>query len=74
MEIFSGFILLMFVGGSEVPLEFTPRDSIVHCLSTKRKILRNQSGKGPLWVCQQGKVELKEINGEWHPLKILELD
>lgn len=74
LEIFQGFILMMFMGGDPVdkPTEFTPRDSLSHCLATKRKVLRNQGSGGPQWVCKQGKIEMQEMNGKMHPIKILE--
>jgi len=72
MEIFSGFILMMFMGGEPAPTEFTPRDSLSHCLSTKRKVLRNQGSGGPQWVCKQGKIEMQKINNKMHPIKLLE--
>tara|TARA_B100000963_G_C22485436_1_gene606661 strand:- start:43 stop:267 length:225 start_codon:yes stop_codon:yes gene_type:complete len=74
MEIFSGFILMMFMGGADTPTEFTPRDSMVHCLTTKRKIKRTQGPSGPRWVCQEGEIEMIIINGDKHPNKLLSLD
>ena len=41
MDIFTGFILLMFVSGTDSPMEFTPKNSMVDCLTSKRKIMRN---------------------------------
>jgi hypothetical protein len=73
MEIFTGFILMMFMSGDVKPTEFTPRDSMMECLKVKRVIRRNQGPGGPRWVCQQGKLEIEIKNGETHPLKILEL-
>ena len=71
MEIFTGFILLMFMSGDVDPTEFTPRDSMMDCLKVKRKIKRTQGPGGPRWVCKQGKLEMEIKNGEKHPLKIL---
>tara|TARA_B100001939_G_C16432120_1_gene401156 strand:- start:15 stop:242 length:228 start_codon:yes stop_codon:yes gene_type:complete len=73
MEIFSGFILLMFMSGDVNPTEFTPRDSMMQCLKVRREIKRKQGPGGPRWVCKQGKLEMTIKNGEKHPLKILEL-
>lgn len=73
MEIFSGFILLMFMSGDVKPTEFTPRNSMMECLKMKREIKRVQGPDGPRWVCQEGKLEFEIKNGEKHPLKILEL-
>ena len=44
IETFTGFILMMFMSGDpqNKPTEFTPRDSLSHCLSTKRKVLRTK--------------------------------
>ena len=50
MEIFTGFILLMFMSGDVEPTEFTPRDSMMDCLKVKRKIKRTQ-GPGGLLEC-----------------------
>ncbi len=72
MEIFTGFILLMFMSGDVKPTEFTPRDSMMECLKVKRKIKRTQGPGGPRWVCQKGKLEMEIKNGERHPLKILD--
>ena len=47
MEIFSGFILMMFMSGADVPTEFTPRESMVECLQVKRKIKRTQEPNDP---------------------------
>jgi len=74
MEIFTGFILLMFMSGDVKPSEFTPRDSMMECLKVKRKIKRTQGPGGPRWVCQKGKLEMEIKNGEKHPLKILEIN
>ena len=75
MEIFSGFILMMFMSGADVPTEFTPRESMVECLQVKRKIKRTQRIQMiPRWVCQEGEIEMKEYNGKMHPNKILSLD
>ena len=74
MEIFTGFILLMFMSGDVKPTEFTPRDSMMECLKVKRKIKRTQGPGGPRWVCQKGKLEMEIKNGEKHPLKILEMN
>lgn len=74
MEIFSGFILMMFMGGADTPAEFTPRESMVECLQVKRKIKRTQGPTGPRWVCQEGEIEMKEYNGKMHPNKILSLE
>ncbi len=74
MEIFTGFILLMFMSGDVEPTEFTPRDSMMECLKVKRKIKRVQGPGGPRWVCQKGKLEMEIKNGEKHPLKILEIN
>jgi hypothetical protein len=74
MEIFTGFILLMFMSGDVKPTEFTPRDSMMECLKVKRKIKRTQGPGGPRWVCQKGKLEMEIKNGEKHPLKILEIN
>ena len=63
MEIFSGFILLMFMSGDVNPTE----------LKVRREIKRKQGPGGPRWVCKQGKLEMTIKNGEKHPLKILEL-
>lgn len=71
MEIFTGFILLMFMSGDVKPTEFTPRDSMMECLKVKRKIKRTQGPGGPRWVCQKGKLEMEIKNGEKHPLKII---
>ena len=73
MDIFTGFILLMFMSGDVKPTEFTHRDSMMECLKVKRYIKRKQGPGGPRWVCQQGKLEFEIKNGEKHPLKILEL-
>ena len=73
MDIFTGFILLMFMSGDVKPTEFTPRDSMMDCLKVKRYIKRKQGPGGPRWVCQEGKLEFEIKNGEKHPLKILEL-
>ena len=72
MEIFTGFILLMFMSGDVKPSEFTPRDSMMECLKVKRKIKRTQGPGGPRWVCQKGRLEMEIKNGERHPLKILD--
>jgi len=74
MEIFTGFILMMFMSGADIPTEFTPRDSMVECLQVKRKIKRTQGPGGPRWVCQKGKLEMELKAGTKHPSKILELD
>lgn len=68
MEIFTGFILFMFMSGDVEPTEFTPRESMMDCLKVKRKIKRTQGPGGPRWVCQQGKLEMEIKNGEKHPL------
>ena len=73
MDIFTGFILLMFMSGDVKPTEFTPRDSMMECLKVKIYIKRKQGPGGPRWVCQKGKLEFEIKNGEKHPLKILEL-
>ena len=73
MEIFTVFILMMFMSGADTPTEFTPRDSMVECLQVKRKIKRNQGPNGPRWVCQKGKLQMEEKAGTKHPTKILEL-
>ena len=67
---------MMFMGGDPVdrPTEFTPRTSVSECLKTKRKIRRTQGPGGPRWVCGQGKIEMQIINGESHPVKLLEID
>ena len=72
MEIFTGFILLMFMSGDVKPTEFTPRDSMMECLKVKRKIKRTQGPGGPRWVCKKGKLEMEIKNGEKHPLKLLD--
>ena len=74
MDIFTGFILLMFVSGADSPMEFTPKNSMVDCLTSKRKIMRNYTGGGPRWVCQEGKIQLQDINGKLHPINLLELN
>ena len=74
MEIFTGFILMMFMSGDVKPSEFTPRDSMMQCLKVKRKIKRTQGPGGPRWVCQKGKLEMELKAGTKHPLKILELE
>ena len=74
MEIFTGFILMMFMSGADTPTEFKPRDSMVECLQVKRKIKRTQGPGGPRWVCQKGKLEMELKAGTKHPSKILELD
>jgi|TARA_Y100000114_G_C11581764_1_gene241412 hypothetical protein len=73
MEIFTGFILLMFMSGDVSPTEFTPRDSMMECLKVRREIKRVQGPGGPRWVCKIGKLEMEIKNGEKHPLKILEI-
>jgi len=73
MEIFTGFILMMFMSGADTPTEFTPRESMVECLQVKRKIKRNQGPGGPRWVCQQGKLEMEFKSGAQHPVRIIEL-
>jgi len=74
MEIFTGFILLMFMSGDVKPSEFTPRESMMECLKVKREIKRTQGPGGPRWVCQKGKLEMELKAGTKHPSKILELD
>jgi len=74
MDIFTGFILMMFMSGKDTPTEFTPRESMVECLQVKRKIKRTQGPGGPRWVCQQGKLEMELKNGVKHPVKIIELE
>jgi|TARA_B100000927_G_C16253034_1_gene384308 hypothetical protein len=73
MEIFTGFILMMFMSGADTPTEFTPRESLGECLQVKRVIKRNQGPGGPRWVCQKGKLQMEEKAGTKHPTKILEL-
>tara|TARA_B100000965_G_C19541388_1_gene735742 strand:+ start:703 stop:918 length:216 start_codon:yes stop_codon:yes gene_type:complete len=70
MEMFVGFILYMFVNGEA--LEFTPKESLSNCLSTKRKILRSQGKGGPQWKCGEGKIKMKEFNGKFHPIQLME--
>ena len=72
IETFTGFILMMFMGGEPKPTEFTPRDSLSHCLSTKRKVLRTQGSGGPQWICKEGSIEMKEFNGKMHPVQLIE--
>ena len=74
MEIFTGFILMMFMSGDVKPTEFTPRESMMECLKVKRKIKRTQGPGGPRWVCQKGKLEMELKAGTKHPSKILELE
>jgi hypothetical protein len=47
---------------------------MVGCLTSKRKIMRNYTGGGPRWVCQEGKIQLQDINGKLHPINLLELN
>ena len=74
IETFTGFILMMFMSGDpqNKPTEFTPRDSLSHCLSTKRKVFRTQGSGGPQWVCKEGSIEMKEFNGKMHPVQLIE--
>ena len=41
VEIFTGFILFLFVDGT--PLEFTPKDGLSDCLKTKREIVSTKN-------------------------------
>ena len=76
LETFTGFILMMFMSGDpeNKPTEFTPRDSLSHCLSTKRKVLRSQGSGGPQWMCKEGSVQLKEFNGEMLPVELINVE
>jgi len=70
IEMFSGFILFLFVDGT--PLEYTPKNSLSDCLKTKREIVRNTGAMSNRYRCAEGKLELKEVNGKMHPVKIVE--
>ena len=54
------FVLFLFLGGEM--LEYSPKDGLSDCLSTKRKIERNMGRSKDFderWVCKKAKVELK---------------
>ena len=70
IEIFTGFILFLFVDGT--PLEFTPKDGLSDCLKTKREIVRNTGTSPNRYSCAQGKIRMQEINGKFHPIELLE--
>ena len=70
VEIFTGFILFLFVDGT--PLEFTPKDGLSDCLKTKREIVRNTGASPNGYSCAQGKIRMQEINGKFHPIELLE--
>jgi len=74
MEIFSGFVLMMFMSGDVKPTEFTPRETLGECLKVKRIIRRNQGANGPRWVCKQGKLQIERVGDDIHPIKILEIE
>ncbi len=61
------FILLMFYGTPSTLQEFTVRESLVECLSTKRKIERTmgiterEKYNGSVrWACKKMKVEVDD--------------
>ena len=70
VEIFTGFILFLFVDGT--PLEFTPKDGLSDCLKTKREIVRNTGASPNRYSCAQGKIRMQEIYGKFHPIELLE--
>ena len=73
METFIGFVLYLYTTAGDL-LEFTPRDSLSACLSAKRKIERTDpppKGK-ERWVCKQGKLKLKSIDGKLYPVEVLD--
>ena len=70
VEIFTGFILFLFVDGT--PLEFTPKDGLSDCLKTKREIVRNTGASPNRYSCAQGIIRMQEINGKLHPIELLE--
>jgi hypothetical protein len=69
IEIFTGFILFLFVDGSAI--EYTPKESLSDCLKTKREITRNL-GESGRYSCAQGQVKLKDINGQKLPVGLVE--
>ncbi len=73
METFVGFVLYLYTTAGQL-LEFTPKDSLSECLRMKRKIERTdppQRGK-ERWVCKQGKLRLKTIDGKKYPVEVLD--
>ena len=73
METFIGFVLYLYTTAGQL-LEFTPRDSLSDCLKTKRKIERTHPpirGK-ERWVCKQGKLKLKTIDGKKYPVEVID--
>ena len=70
IEIFKGFILFLFVDGT--PLEFTPREGLSDCLKTKREIVRNTGASPNRYACAKGEIQMQEINGKMHPIKLLD--
>ena len=73
MENFIGFVLYLYTTAGQL-LEFTPRDSLSDCLKTKRKIERTDPpprGK-ERWVCKQGKLKLKTIDGKKYPVEVID--
>jgi len=61
------FVLFLFLGGEMI--EYTPKEGLSDCLSTKRKIERNvgrSSDFDKRWVCKKAKVQLeKGYDGEF---------
>ena len=73
METFIGFVLYLYTTAGQL-LEFTPRYSLSDCLKTKRKIERTDPpprGK-ERWVCKQGKLKLKTIDGKKYPVEVID--
>tara|TARA_R100000329_G_C7431910_1_gene151847 strand:+ start:225 stop:449 length:225 start_codon:yes stop_codon:yes gene_type:complete len=62
------FVLLLFTGGEAI--EYTPYENLSQCLSTRRKIKRN-NGMSPnfdeRWVCKEMKVKMfQAADGTYH--------
>ena len=61
------FVLLLYIGNGEL-IEYTVRDGLSDCLSTKRTIERNMQidpdekyESGARWSCQKLHVEIDEV-------------
>jgi len=71
IEVFTGFILFLFVDGT--PLEFTPREGLSDCLKTKREIARNTGAASNKYRCGEGQIKMQEINGKMHPIELMDI-
>ncbi len=63
IEIFTGFVLFLFIDGD--PMEYTPKDSLSDCLKAKREIARNLGeAHGGRYSCVQAELKVQDINGK----------